>query len=232
VRSLCISLQSPYNRTAIRTLHDRLPSLLEKPLPQDILSPQISLHLFPSTHPYLPTVSGRLAYTGALWTAPVAWGRVPVVGNVKIIVLSERMFRNGGIAVSHECRDEKLIVKWKTCSKDNNGRTVYRGIGATEHMDKLSNVLRGENRENPEEFCGLFVFEFDEQGRISKHTIEHSEEGGNYDRTTRVVSVTDWLLGKAPWRKRHEVIPELAWCENDTRHDRGRLSMPHGNHER
>jgi len=141
------------------------------------------------------------------------------------------MFRNGGVAVSHECRDERLIVKWKTCSKGNNGRTVYRGVGATEQMDKLSDVLRGESR-NDTEFCGLFVFEFDEQGRISKHTIEHAEEGGNDDRTTRVVSVTDWLLGKAPWRRRHESIPGLAWCENDTRHDRRKFSVPRGNHER
>lgn len=217
----------------IRTLHERLPSLLEKPLPQDILSPHISLHLFPSTHAFLPTVSGRIAYTGALWTAPVAWGRVPVVGNVKITVLSERMVRNGGVAVPHACREEKLIVKWKTCGKDkdNSSQAVYRGVGSTEYMDKLSQVLRGENKEDSE-FCGLFVFEFDEEGRISKHTIEHAEEGGNLDRATRVVSVTDWLLGRAPWRRRNEEVPGLAWCETQQRQGRRRLPPHRNDHER
>ncbi|KAF2154900.1 hypothetical protein K461DRAFT_276064 [Myriangium duriaei CBS 260.36] len=207
----------------IRTLHDRLPTLLASPLPQDILSPDISLHLFPSTHPHLPKVSGRIPYTGALWTAPVAWGRLPLLGNVKLNIVSERMVRNGGSSISHECRDEKLIVKWKTCGKSKeHAGALYRGIGATEQLDKLMRMLGGDN--NDEEFCGLFIFEFDAQGRISKHTIEHAEEGGNYDRMTKVVSVTDWLLGKAPWRRKDEVVPGLAFCEEQR--DR-RRRLPH-----
>lgn len=99
---------------AIRILHDQLPTLLASPLPQDILSPHITLHLFPSTHPHLPTVSGKIAYTAALWTAPVAWGRVPVVGNVKLTILSERMIKNGGTSTPAHMRHEKLIVRWKT----------------------------------------------------------------------------------------------------------------------
>ncbi len=172
----------------------------------------ISLHLFPSTHPHLPKVSGRIPYTGALWTAPVAWGRLPLLGNVKLNIVSERMVRNGGSSMSQECRDEKLIVKWKTCGKTKErAGTLYRGIGATEQLDKLMRMLGGDHRD--EEFCGLFIFEFDEQGRISKHTIEHAEEGGNYDRMTKVVSVTDWLLGRAPWKRKDDVVPGLAFCE-------------------
>src|SRR5215471_6942299 len=96
--------------TAIRTLHERMPDLLATPLPQDILSPNIKLQLFPSTHPHLPSVTGRLAYTAALWTSPVAWGRVPVVGNVKLVVLSERMLHTGAPGDG-----EKLVVRWRTC---------------------------------------------------------------------------------------------------------------------
>ena len=77
---------------ALRILQERLPTLLQSPLPQEILSPNISLHLFPSTHPYLPTVSGRVAYIAALWTSPIAWNRVPIVGNVRLEILSERVF--------------------------------------------------------------------------------------------------------------------------------------------
>ncbi|KAF2085817.1 hypothetical protein K490DRAFT_74948 [Saccharata proteae CBS 121410] len=189
----------------IRILHERLPTLLASPLPQEIISPQITLHLFPSTHPHLPTVRGRIAYMAALWTAPVAWGRVPVVGNVKLEILSERMVRNGGFSTASNMRHEKLIVKWKTCGK-TKGKGVgalYRGIsGGGEQVDKITEFLGGDaTARDDEEFVGLFVFEFDDEGRIVTHTIEHAEEGGNWDRMTKVISVTDWLLGKA-WGKK------------------------------
>jgi len=199
---------------AIRILHERLPTLLASPLPQDILSPQISLHLFPSTHPHLPTVSGRIAYLAALWTAPVAWGRVPVVGNVKLTVISERMIRHGGNNASSAFRDEKLMVKWKTCGKarKKNSAGIYRGIGANEQVERITDVLGGKARDD-EEFCGLFIFEFDDQGRILKHTIEHADDASGSERTNRVVSVTDWLLGKVNGH-RDEHVPSLAWCKN------------------
>jgi len=205
----------------IKTLHDNLPTLLQTPLPSETLSPRITLHLFPSTHPHLPTVSGRIAYVAALWTAPVAWGRMPLVGNVKLTILSERMVRHGGSTVPHANREEKLIVKWKTCGKtehrDGTGG-IYRGVGirAKDPMDKIKNFISGTrngdaHESEAEEFCGIFIFEFDEQGRIAKHTIEHTEQGGNWDKT-RVVSVTDWLLGTFSGKKSPE-LPALAWCE-------------------
>lgn len=209
----------------VRVLHERLPSLLKEPLPSEILSPSISLHLFPSTHPHLPTVTGRIAYIAALWTAPVAWGRMPLIGNVKLSILSERMVRNGGSAVPLAYRDEKLIVKWKTCGKPSQQRQdgtggIYRGMGlaaARDPVDKIKGFIAGTKdtdtgADDPEEFCGIFVFEFDEKGRIVKHTIEHTDEGGHWDRMTRVVSVTDWLLGHFNGRKKEEQ-PALAWCE-------------------
>ncbi|GAB7335968.1 hypothetical protein MBLNU13_g08209t2 [Cladosporium sp. NU13] len=205
----------------IQTLHEHLPTLLQTPLPSETISPRISLHLFPSTHPHLPTVSGRIAYIAALWTAPVAWGRIPLVGNVKLTILSERMVRYGGSTVSHANREEKLIVKWKTCGKtehrDGTGG-IYRpvGIRAKDPMDKIKNFISGTkdvdtHESEGEDFCGIFIFEFDEQGRIVKHTIEHTEQGGNWDKT-RVVSVTDWLLGTFSGKKSPE-LPALAWCE-------------------
>lgn len=208
-----------HEQTAIRVLQERLPTLLASPLPMEILSPQITLHLFPSTHPHLPTVSGKIAYMAALWTAPAAWGRVPVVGNVRLVILSERMVRNGGTSTPANFRNEKLVVRWKTCGK-TRGKGMgafYRGISGSEQVDKITEFLGGDARDD-EEFCGLFVFEFDEEGRIVRHTIEHAEEGGNWDKMARVISVTDWLLGKA-WGKKSEQVPELAlgYCETDQR---------------
>ena len=201
-------------------LQSRLPTLLASPLPPEILSPHISLHLFPSTHPHLPTVSGRVAYHAALWTAPVAWGRVPIVGNVKLIILSERVVKNGPtytrIAHSH-INNERLIVRWKTCGKTRGKGmgALYRGIGASEQVDKITEWLGGDARDD-EEFCGKFVFEFDEEGRIITHTIEHAEDSGDLEKTSKVLSVTEWLLGR-PWKKRS---PELVWsCVSDENGD-------------
>ncbi|KAI9683746.1 MAG: hypothetical protein M1822_005936 [Bathelium mastoideum] len=202
----------------VRILHERLPTLLAQPLPQEILSPQITLHLFPSTHPHLPKVSGRIAYIAALWTAPVAWGRVPVVGNVKLVILSERMVKNGAVSGQGQGH-EKLIVRWKTCGKTNSSNigSMHQAGTSSGQVDTIKEVLGGDGQDD-KEFCGLFIFEFDKDGRISSHIIEHVEQGRNFDKMTRVVSVTDWLLGKAKGRHSEEV-PGLALCEPEERRD-------------
>ena len=142
----------------------------------------------------------------------MAWGRLPFVGNVKLIILSERVVKNG--PVSHiaaskiPVNSERMIVRWKTCGK-TKGKGVgalYRGVGASEQVDKVTQWLGGYAKDD-EEFCGLFIFEFDEEGRILTHTIEHVEESGHWDRTSRVVSVTDWLLGRMNGKAKE---PELA----------------------
>ncbi|KAI9699387.1 MAG: hypothetical protein M1836_002998 [Candelina mexicana] len=218
------------NRLAIRILQERLPTLLASPLPQEILSPQISLHLFPSTHPHLPTVSGRVAYLAALWTAPMAWGRVPIVGNVRLKILSERLIKNGSAHSTSSLRPEKLIVRWQTCGK-TRGKGMgafYRGISGSEQVDKITEFLGGDARDD-EEFCGLFIFEFDEEGRIVNHTIEHVDEGGNWDKMTRVISVTDWLLGKARWRRAQDVEGlALGYCEAEQRRAQTRRDLYKG----
>ncbi|KAG0640403.1 hypothetical protein HOY80DRAFT_15299 [Tuber brumale] len=118
----------------IQTLRSHLPTLLQTPLPLDILSPSITLNLFPSTHPHLPAVRGRVAYVAALWTAPVAWGRLPG-RNRRLEVLSERMLREG-----QGEGEEVFVVRWRMCEE--------------------------------EEFCGIFLFEFDDVGRVGRHVIE------------------------------------------------------------
>lgn len=82
------------------------------------------------------------------------------------------------------------------------------GIGGREQLDRITEWLGRVVRED-EEFCGLFIFEFDEEGRILTHIIEHAEESGSWDKASKVVSVTDWLLGKAK-RKDEKEIPGLV----------------------
>ncbi|KAL7624344.1 hypothetical protein AAE478_005906 [Parahypoxylon ruwenzoriense] len=181
----------------LRILQERLPTLLQSPLPQEILSPHISLHLFPSTHPYLPTVSGRVAYIAALWTSPLAWNRVPIIGNVKLEILSERMV-NQPLHFSPKrsgAYGEQLVVKWRTA----DGKLKGPNPSVTEEGEqKLDDTLRGtQSIGEKQAFTGLFLFEFDKEGRIISHTIESVDEHGEWEKGVgaRVVGLTDWLLG-------------------------------------
>ncbi|KAH6666490.1 hypothetical protein F5X68DRAFT_176964 [Plectosphaerella plurivora] len=171
----------------LRILQDHLPTLLQTPLQQDLLAPNISLHLFPSTHPHLPTVSGRVAYTAALWTSPIAWNRVPVIGNVKLSILSARVTKEpvpGEAPMRTGSVPEKLVVRWCTCGAP--------GDSADDHVHNT-----GSERRRDRQFSGLFIFQFDQEGRILSHTIETIEGGGNWEKGVgaKVVGLTDWLLG-------------------------------------
>lgn len=180
---------------ALRILQERLPTLLQSPLPQAILAPNIALNLFPSTHPHLPTVSGRVAYNAALWTSPIAWNRVPIIGNVRLEILAERMTsepltflprRPGAIP-------EQLVVRWcekrKTDTKRLDGSKTSGASGF--------GLGLGTGVESSNAFTGLFIFDFDKEGRILTHTIETAQQSGNWEKGVgaKFVGLTDWLLG-------------------------------------
>ena len=197
---------------AVRFLRSRLPTLLASPLPQEILSPQISLHLFPSTHPHLPTVSGRVAYHAALWSAPVAWGRFPIIGNVKLDILDQRMIDEGRRGNYEQQEREKLVIRWRTA-----GGPTSLAAGTARIAQLLGRSPSSPEKPPPSPFHGLFIFTFDERGRIFTHTIEHSEESKDADTvTSKVFNLTDWLIKKA--RGQDQRLPELAWS-------RGKISM-------
>lgn len=194
---ICISLT--VLRTALRILQERLPTLLQSPLPSEILSPTISLHLFPSTHPHLPVVSGRVAYIAALWTSPLAWNRVPLVGNVKLEILSERMSKQPLHAAARRAGagDEQLVVRWRTVGKSGISPPLGPPATASSSSSPPPSVGASQAVGDPKEFTGLFIFEFDGEGRVLSHTIEHVAEGGDWGRSVgaRFVGLTDWLLG-------------------------------------
>lgn len=103
-------------------------------------------------------------------------------------------------ALSGGTRPEQLVVRWKTIGKTKGKGTgaFYKGIGARENVDKITEWLGGgKGEDDSKEFTGLFIFEFDEEGRIVSHTIEHVQEGGSWEKGmgARVVGLTDWLLG-------------------------------------
>ena len=185
-------------------------------------------------------MKGRVSYQAALWTAPVAWGCVPILGNTKIQVLSEKVVRTGFIAHEDDKNDlaeEKLVVRWKTKPKSsptdvNEATTAESSAVSNGGVNRgLSTLLGGDkpifNLNKGDDFSGMFIFSFDTKGRIATHTIEHADENSGYDRTNRVVTLTDWLLGKAKLgsRKQEELIPGLAMrvCRDEWLRGNGKL---------
>lgn len=233
-----------WTHSALRTLSPLLPNIFTTPLPPEIVSPSVSLHLFPSTHPHLPAVKGRVPYRAALWTAPVAWGCVPLVGNVKLRIISEKMVRTGFVTTPHaddgpDLGEEKLVVRWRTEKKNNDadgagsaGSSVNATSGARasatdasrdlSHSSAANNINRGLSAllggdkpifstDADNEFSGLFIISFDGEGRIASHTIEHADENTGFDKTSKVVTLTDWVLGKARWGSlKKDAEPEPA----------------------
>ncbi|OJJ35701.1 hypothetical protein ASPWEDRAFT_40933 [Aspergillus wentii DTO 134E9] len=221
----------------LRTLSPLLPTLLVNPLPPNILSPSVTLHLFPATHPHLPTVRGRTLYRAALWTVPVAWSSLPLVGNVKLQILSERIVRAGTVldpdrCSDSDCGDERLVIRWKTQGRSEShsetpvADTTPNGDASSGAHGHLSSSRNGINKglsvllggdapifklSKEEEFTGLFIFSFDEEGRISTHTIEHADDANGWDRTPKFVTLTDWLIGKARGSLDPSTNPELAF---------------------
>ena len=99
----------------------------------------------------------------------------------------------------------------------------YKGIGASGGVDKITEWLGGGKGENDsKEFCGLFIFEFDEEGRVVSHTIEHVQEGGNWERGVgaRVVGLTDWLLGGMKNGRGEGTPAPACWSEGPKERER------------
>ncbi|PYI04245.1 hypothetical protein BO78DRAFT_399106 [Aspergillus sclerotiicarbonarius CBS 121057] len=247
----------------LRILSPLLPTLLINSLPPAILSPSIALHLFPSTHPHLPTVRGRTLYRAALWTVPVAWSSLPLLGNVKLQILSERIVRAGTVLEperpdsDHDTSDERLVVRWRTEPRGeptHSPSTTFTTAAPTlptdtqspsnTHGSHLSSSKTGLNKglsvllggdapifklSKEEQFTGLFIFSFDEEGRIASHTIEHADDARGWNRTPKFVTLTDWLIGKARGSLDPAAEPSLAMqgCEGHEFTARDRYH-PHG----
>ena len=118
-------------------------------------------------------------------------------------------------------------MRWKTIGKTKDKGTggFYKGIGGHESVDKITEWLGGgKGEDDKKEFTGLFIFEFDEEGRVVSHTIEHVQEGGNWEKGVgaRVVGLTDWLLG-GKWKNgRGQGTPCPAFWGEERGEDRRR----------
>lgn len=116
---------------------------------------------------------------------------------MKLEILSERMVSQPYYSSPKraEAYGEQLVVKWRTA----DGKAKGSNPTITEEGEqKLDDTLRGtQSVDEKKAFTGLFIFEFDKEGRVISHTIENVDEHGEWEKGlgARVVGLTDWLLG-------------------------------------
>ena len=125
---------------------------------------------------------------------------MPLFGNVQLEILAERVTsepltflprRAGAIP-------EQLVVRW--CEKRKSGSksgSSSEGSGGGGGGGIARSLGLGRGVEAKKAFTGLFIFDFDSEGRILSHTIETAQEGGNWEKGVgaKFVGLTDWLLG-------------------------------------
>jgi hypothetical protein len=176
---------------------------------------------------------------------------VPLVGNVRLEILSERMVDGPACYASlpggrrpEGAVGEQLVVKWRTVGGSGSKLKSWLGFdggkGKARKTEGATTASTTEDSSTPtstssasattptpststpptditsetsykapvgdalpagtpssKEFTGLFIFDFDSEGRILSHTIEHVQETGQWEKGVgaRVVGLTDWLLG-------------------------------------
>lgn len=118
---------------------------------------------------------------------------MPIIGNNKLEILSERITRqhlhvspNRAGAVG-----EQLVVRWRTIGK-SKGWNLRFGNSSDDAKDESLPRISEDGT-----FTGLFIFEFDKNGKVLSHTIETVVEGGDWEKGIghKFVGLTDWLLG-------------------------------------
>lgn len=123
---------------------------------------------------------------------------MPLFGNVQLEILAERVTsepltflprRAGAIP-------EQLVVRW--CEKRRTGESQSGSSASASGGGGIARTLGlGRGVEAKKAFTGLFIFDFDSEGRVLSHTIETAQEGGNWEKGVgaKFVGLTDWLLG-------------------------------------
>ena len=116
---------------------------------------------------------------------------MPIIGNVKLEILAERMTSEPLTFLPRRAgaMPEQLVVR--RCEK----RKSKTDLEEATSIAKSLRLGRGVNANKA--FTGLFIFDFDKEGRILTHTIETAQEDGNREKGVgaRFVGLTDWLLG-------------------------------------
>lgn len=109
---------------------------------------------------------------------------MPIIGDVRLEILSERMVHEPGKRVGAGA--EQLVVRWRT-----TGSRISWRLPLFQHAGEDGAAVAKKG------FTGLFIFEFDGEGRVLSHTIETVQNNGDWENSVgaKFVGLTDWLFG-------------------------------------
>lgn len=109
---------------------------------------------------------------------------MPIIGDVRLEILSERMVNEPGKRVG--AGTEQLVVRWRTTGSRISWRLPF-----------IQQAGEGGPAAAKKGFTGLFIFEFDGEGRVLSHTIETVQGNGDWENSVgaKFVGLTDWLFG-------------------------------------
>lgn len=123
---------------------------MQTPFPRAILAADITLRLFPTTHPGIPTIRGGvLGYLAAArMLQMVVAGMIVDTRNARIRVLSERLIKdeaNSGTDSNGKSTigvPSRYILKWCTCEASESSGGASNGNSSAPPEDPVSYVNR------------------------------------------------------------------------------------------
>jgi len=105
--------------------------------------------------------------------------------------------REASSSADAEAKDQPAEQQSQNADPQANSSSDPDPPSSTSSSDIQFTSSSNDTPTSPKEFTGLFIFEFDREGRILHHTIEHMQQGGQWEKGVgaKVVGLTDWLLG-------------------------------------
>lgn len=142
------------NRTAnlgsmVDSIRERIPNILHKSLPSEMLDNDVMLAICPISHPFIPLLKGQLSYFTACKTLQLIMNHFVLNSKTNLHIYKLEVFRPAGTGMSdEEIFDEhsrsfhdfqkspqygifpmstKVIVKWRTCDANCDHHQVKSG---------------------------------------------------------------------------------------------------------
>jgi hypothetical protein len=123
---------------------------LQTPFPRALLAADITLRLFPTTHPGIPPIRGGvLGYLAAArMLQMVVSGMIVDTRNARIRVLSERLIKDKGSSIesgnesSSSGVPSRYILKWCTCDVSESSGGANNGNSGAPPEDPVTYVNR------------------------------------------------------------------------------------------
>ncbi|CAI4062764.1 hypothetical protein N7582_002213 [Saccharomyces uvarum] len=132
---------------------DGVPNLLQKMLKESVLDDNITLRLFPTSHPYIPVLHGRSKYKASLNAIRMIVRKFVLdeecrlhISSVKTLTSASQGGESKAIPQNYNTitSNDKLVIKWQSCVPGDRCK-----IPKPEINDELKGREDGVEKENP-----------------------------------------------------------------------------------